>query len=95
MCLIKIKNISDNNNCFREGCADGQEKPHGTLDLPYSEDEVPEDIKAFFGHPLTAAETALHGDALALLHEYQHLPSIDKNDLRLADKYEIFNDLLR
>ena len=64
------------------------------LDLPYSE-EVPEDLKAFFGHPLTAAETALHGDALALLHEYQHLPSLDKADLRLNDKNEIFNDILR
>jgi len=41
-------------------------------------DEAPEDLDAFFVHPLTAASRATDdGDALALLHEYRNLPVID------------------
>ena len=74
------------------------------LSLPVSKglakDEVPEDIRAFFGHPLTAATSALEGgetqaSALALLHEYQNLPAIDRADLRIGDRYESIQDILR
>jgi len=41
-------------------------------------DEIPEDLDAFFVHPLTAASRATDdGDALALLHEYRNLPLLD------------------
>jgi len=41
-------------------------------------DEAPEDLDAFFVHPLTAASRATDdGDALALLHEYRNLPLLD------------------
>ena len=44
------------------------------------DNEVPQDLKAFFGHPLNSS---LHSNdsssgALALLHEYKSLPAIDK-----------------
>ncbi|XP_013417111.1 grainyhead-like protein 1 homolog isoform X2 [Lingula anatina] len=62
-------------------------------------DEIPADIRAFFGHPLTAATTAIdgedaHASALALLHEYHNLPAIDRGDLKVGDKYESIQDLL-
>ena len=62
--------------------------------------EVPQDIRAFFGHPLTAATVSVNGtddnsaSALALLHEYQNLPAIDKSDIKIGDRYEIA-DILR
>ncbi len=62
--------------------------------------EVPQDIRAFFGHPLTAATASVNGtednsaSALALLHEYQNLPAIDKSDIKIGDRYEIA-DILR
>ena len=41
-------------------------------------DEAPEDLHAFFVHPLTAATRATgDGDAMALLHEYRNLPVLD------------------
>lgn len=41
-------------------------------------DEAPQDLDAFFVHPLTAAtRSTSDGDALALLHEYRNLPVID------------------
>ncbi|XP_064624990.1 grainyhead-like protein 1 homolog isoform X2 [Lineus longissimus] len=43
-------------------------------------ENIPADVNAFFGHPLTAATNAIEGaDSLALLHEYQNLPPIDTN----------------
>jgi len=67
-----------------------------------SKDEVPEDIRAFFVHPLTAATSALdgedeesHASALALLHEYQNLPSLDRTDLKMGERHETLGDILR
>jgi hypothetical protein len=45
-------------------------------------ENIPSDVNAFFGHPLTAATNAIEGaDSLALLHEYQNeyqnLPPMD------------------
>ena len=86
---------------FREKFDKLEERP--SLADPISvKAEVPEDISAFFGHPLTAASSALTGDngdnqasALALLHEYQNLPAIDRSDMKIGDKFQSLNDLLR
>ena len=56
-------------------------------------DEMPQDIRAFFGHPLNGDDT--HPSALALLHEFQNLPAIDKNDIKIGDKYGSLIDILR
>lgn len=45
----------------------------------HADDEVPQDLKAFFGHPLNCSYDSNHSDALALLHEYKNLPAIDKS----------------
>ena len=52
-------------------------------------DEAPEDLHAFFVHPLTAAASRQtgDGDAMALLHEYRNLPLIDVH-LAANAKYE-------
>ena len=64
-------------SCLQQG--DGED--HG--------EEMPQDIHAFFGHPL-------HGDdTQALLHEYQNLPAIDKNYIKIGDKFGPFIDILR
>ena len=55
-------------------------------------DEMPGDLKAFFGHPLVNDKAS---SALALLHEYQNLPAIDHSDNKIRDKYDAFNDMLR
>ena len=50
----------------------------GSLHHKVVADEAPEDLDAFFVHPLTAASRATDdGDALALLHEYRNLPLLD------------------
>ena len=41
------------------------------------DDEVPQDINAFFVHPLNSG-LCEDGGATALLHEYKSLPAIDK-----------------
>ena len=58
-----------------------------------SEGEVPGDIKAFFVHPLINGED-VGESALALLHEYQNLPSLDKTDLRIGERLTI-HDLFK
>ncbi|CAH1773310.1 unnamed protein product [Owenia fusiformis] len=67
---------------------------HESILRPCGKEEVPQDLKAFFGHPLTAATTAINGDehasALALLHEYHNLPAIDRSDIKIRDKYQDF-----
>ncbi|XP_059157789.1 uncharacterized protein LOC131942094 isoform X2 [Physella acuta] len=66
--------------------------PLGTSKRKSSVDSPPDDVGAFFGHPLTKATNALIGDldnnasAVALLHEYINLPSIDRDDLKVGDK---------
>ena len=66
-------------------------KSHGT-------GEVPQDIRGFMIHPLMAAESASsenhNASALALLHEYQNLPTIDKGDMKIQDKYGPLVDTL-
>jgi len=57
-------------------------------------DGPPDDIQAFFGHPLTAATTAINGEdtnasAAALLHEYINLPAIDKSEGKIDDKLDV------
>ena len=71
------------------------------INKPLCKDEVPEDIRAFFGHPLTAVSSDTEGgegsqaSAMALLHEYQNLPAIDKVDLKIGERYESIHDILR
>ncbi|GFO13318.1 hypothetical protein PoB_003982300 [Plakobranchus ocellatus] len=61
----------------------------------------PDDVGAFFGHPLTRATSALNGDevdtnasAVALLHEYINLPAIHTEDLKVGDKLNGFLDII-
>ena len=65
-----------------------------------SRDEVPDDIHAFFGHPLTGvsdgiAEEDSSASALAILHEYQNLPAIDRTDIKVGDRLDTIADLLK
>jgi len=63
--------------------ADDDDSDMGDGDLQNSTvlhkvDEAPEDLDAFFVHPLSAASRSTDdGDALALLHEYRNLPLLD------------------
>jgi len=53
-------------------------------------DEAPEDLDAFFVHPLTAASRATaDGDALALLHEYRNLPVLDVHLSSATNRYTL------
>ena len=57
-------------------------------------DGPPDDINAFFGHPLTAATTAINGEdtsasAAALQYEYMNLPGIDRNQVQNGQKQEV------
>ena len=62
-------------------------------------DEVPDDIHAFFGHPLSSdgigGEGKEHASALAILHEYQNLPAIDRTYAKIGDKVDSLADLLK
>ena len=66
-----------------------------------SRDEVPDDIHAFFGHPLTGVSDGIvgedteHASALAILHEYQNLPAIDRTDTKAGEKLDTLADLLK
>ncbi|OWF54580.1 uncharacterized protein LOC110443256 isoform X2 [Mizuhopecten yessoensis] len=59
------------------------------------QDGPPDDIQAFFGHPLTAATTAINGEdstnasAAALFHEYINLPAIEKSEFKIGEKIDI------
>lgn len=51
------------------------------------EDGPPDDKKAFFGHPLTAATSAINGDdtqalRAALQHEYMNFSAAYSNDAK-------------
>ena len=61
---------------------------------PGSRDEVPGDIRAFYGHPLANGEDT-NASALALLHEYQNLPAIDRSDQKVGDKFDGLSEILR
>ena len=63
-------------------------------------DGPPDDIRAFFGHPLTAAATAINGEetnasAAAFLHEYINLPSLDKSGMKIGETLSSIYDILR
>lgn len=54
-------------------------------------DGPPDNVGAFFGHPLTRATIAINGEdqgaqAEALFHEYINLPAIDKDGYKICDK---------
>uniref|UniRef100_A0A2C9JH45 Grh/CP2 DB domain-containing protein n=1 Tax=Biomphalaria glabrata TaxID=6526 RepID=A0A2C9JH45_BIOGL len=58
-----------------------------------SMDSPPDDVGAFFGHPLTRATNALNGEgldtnasAVALLHEYISIPPLEREDIKGDDK---------
>ncbi|BFY99264.1 hypothetical protein BsWGS_02303 [Bradybaena similaris] len=64
-------------------------------------DSPPDDVRAFFGHPLTRATNALNGDevdtnadAEALLHEYKNLPSIERDDNKVSARLNSFLDIV-
>ena len=59
-----------------------------------SRDEVPGDIRAFYGHPLANGEDT-NSSALALLHEFQNLPAIDRSDQKVGDKFQGLSEMLR
>ncbi|CAG5118551.1 unnamed protein product [Candidula unifasciata] len=65
-------------------------------------DSPPDDVKAFFGHPLTRATNALNGDevdtnadAEALLHEYKYLHSIQRDEIKVSGRLNGFLDIVR
>ncbi|XP_041356573.1 grainyhead-like protein 1 homolog isoform X3 [Gigantopelta aegis] len=86
MSRVKSENSGEN---FKEE-KDNTATKNAMVSLAAS-DRPPDDVKAFFGHPLTAATTAIngadeHASAAALLHEYINLPAIDKSGMKIMDK---------
>ncbi|KAL5016848.1 hypothetical protein ScPMuIL_006437 [Solemya velum] len=92
---------------FKDYAAGEDHKPENGIANEKTSDEVktpeeipPDDIRAFFGHPLTAATTAINGEdtqasAVALLHEYINLPAIDKSGLKIGDNINSIYDIIR
>lgn len=65
-----------------------------------STDGPPDDIRAFYGHPLTAATASAndadtHASAVALLHEYINLPALDRSGMKIGDKINSIYDIMR
>ncbi|XP_053393809.1 uncharacterized protein LOC123523670 isoform X2 [Mercenaria mercenaria] len=63
-------------------------------------DGPPDDIRAFYGHPLTAATASAndadtHASAVALLHEYINLPALDRSGMKIGDKINSIYDIMR
>jgi len=62
-------------------------------------DGPPDDISAFYGHPLTAATASVdddtHASAVALLHEYINLPALDRSGMKIGDKINSIYDIMR
>ena len=76
----------DDDNDDSDNDDDGDVVYNSTLPV-HDVDEAPEDLDAFFVHPLMAATRASgDGDAMALLHEYRNLPLLDVN-LSANSKY--------
>ena len=87
------RDSSDSNNNTAEG-------KHGETDVVSSTaDGPPDDIRAFYGHPLTAATSAVSDDnnasAVALLHEYINLPALDKSGMKIGDKISSIYDIMK
>jgi len=94
-------NYENNNNCDDKKDADDEQKVANTssADVPTA-DGPPDDIRAFYGHPLTAATASVneddtHASAVALLHEYINLPALDKSGLKIGDKINSIYDIMR
>lgn len=98
-------NYDDNNNADGEKEDDVDDEKIGNKsstaeNSSRTADGPPDDIRAFYGHPLTAATAAVndddtHASAVALLHEYINLPAIDKSGLKIGDKINSIYDILR
>lgn len=74
----------------RRGLTQGQQEQQ---QHQQQQQEVPADLSAFYDHPLAAAGTE---STRALLHEYCNLQSIERSDVRIADKYRsILDNLLK
>lgn len=63
-------------------------------------DGPPDDVGAFFGHPLTRATIAINGEdqeaqAQALFHEYLNLQAIDRDGVKIADRLATILDTIR
>lgn len=100
-------NYDSNNNADGEKndddddheCKKGNVKSSSDVQ-PRTTDGPPDDIRAFYGHPLTAATAAVneddtHASAVALLHEYINLPALDKSGLKIGDKINSIYDIMR
>jgi hypothetical protein len=55
--------------------------------------EMPQDIHAFYGHPLNGDDH--QASSMALFHEYQNLPAIDKNYIKIGEKYGSICDIFK
>jgi len=44
------------------------------------DNEVPQDLNAFFGHPLNSDGEDKKDSSLALLHEFRNLPAIEREE---------------
>nr|KAG5714072.1 hypothetical protein BaRGS_020400 [Batillaria attramentaria] len=76
--------------------------PNGTPPIPspppsppgeLKDKDPPDNVLAFFGHPLTRATNAINGEdqdpeaqAEALFHEYINLPAMDRADSKIGDR---------
>ncbi|CAG5128602.1 unnamed protein product, partial [Candidula unifasciata] len=65
-------------------------------------DSPPDDVRAFFGHPLTRASNALNGDdadnnadSEALLHEYISLSTAESEELKTTEKLPAFLEIIK
>lgn len=99
-------NYDSNNNADNDKDDDGDDENKKTTGKsseeirPQTDDGPPDDIRAFYGHPLTAATAAIdqddtHASAVALLHEYINLPALDRSGLKIGDKINSIYDIMR
>ncbi|KAL4236676.1 Grainyhead-like protein 2 [Mactra antiquata] len=94
-------NNNANNDDESENVIPKPENPVPVTDKqPTSTDGPPDDIRAFYGHPLTAATASVnaedtHASAVALLHEYINLPALDRSGMKIGDKINSIYDIMR
>jgi hypothetical protein len=98
------RNNNNNEDDDEEEGDDGIVKTNNTNNVaekqPNSTDGPPDDIRAFYGHPLTAATASsndadTHASAVALLHEYINLPALDRSGMKIGDKINSIYDIMR
>ncbi|XP_052777323.1 uncharacterized protein LOC128214740 isoform X2 [Mya arenaria] len=100
----EVHNFDTNNN---DGCdktdddddiKGGQQSPDGGRGSPTT-DGPPDDIRGFYGHPLTVATAAVDDDtqasAVALLHEYINLPALDRSGMKIGETINSIYDIMR